>query len=423
MGGRKKRSARGRRAFAALAVLATLTAIALLTVPRLVPSDRLAARAAEALAAATGARVTVASASATLVGGPGLRLRGVTLDARPAWQVTLESADVSLAVAPLLRRALVVDRLAGTGPAASAVLAGGRPLALTSFTVEGSGLGLALAPSPDAAGAGAAWPADLGGVVKLRAAGLSSGGFELADVAAEVRPEGRRLVVTSVTSHCAGGGLAADGVVDLGAAPVTWTGALRLTDVEARMLLGEWAPQVAPQLDTRLSGEARGSGVIAGGPAADDAALAALRAEARLDAGPGVIHAGPWLTAAEPYLGDRPDLVDVKLTGGRLAARIADGRCLVDTLALRGPDTDWDLTGALDLVAGPASAGGPALDLAVHLRLPPGFTPQLGAMSFFAAALRDAEGRIRLDLRLRGPQDEPDVTLDLAAMSARLRAK
>ncbi|MBM4129434.1 hypothetical protein FJ250_00175, partial [bacterium] len=159
MGGKPKRSARGRRAFAALAAVAALATIAVLAGPRLVPADRLATRAADALAAATGARVAVASASATLVGGPGLRLQGVTLDASPAWQATLETVEVSLAVAPLLRRALVVDRLAGAGPAA-AMLARGRPLTLTSFMFEGSGLGLDLATGP---GAAVPWPADLGG--------------------------------------------------------------------------------------------------------------------------------------------------------------------------------------------------------------------------------------------------------------------
>lgn len=437
MGGTGRPKARGRRALGALVVLALLVAAVMIGVPRLVPGDRLTAQAAEALAAATGARVTVEAASATLVGGPGLRLRGVRLEANEAWQVTLETAEVSLAVAPLLGRDLVIDRLVATGPAATA-LAGGRAVALTSFTLEANGLGLALTvpaaeagPSgaASAAGPGARWPEGLRGTVKLRAAQVDIGGFTLADVEAVVRPQGRRLVIDAVTATCGGGDLALDGEVDLGAVPAAWDGSLQLAGVDAAALLGEWVPTVASQLDTRLTGEVRAGGVmaagdvIAGDVAAGDVALAALRAEAHLGVGGGVVRAGPWLESAAPYLGARQDLVDVKVAEGRLAARIAEGRCLVDTLVLRGPDTDWTVAGVLDLVAPPGTATGPAIQMGVHLRLPPGFTPELGSLTFFAEAMRDPEGRINLDLGLRGPLANPAVTLDLAAMSRRMRPR
>lgn len=430
MGGTVRPKARGRRALGTLTVLAVLVAAVLIVAPRLVPGDRLAAQAAEALAAATGARVTVEAASATLVGGPGLRLRGVRLEANDAWQVTLEAAEVSLAVAPLLGRKLVVDRLVAKGPAAAA-LAGGRSAALTSFTIEANGLGLALPAAEanrpgaaNAAGPAALWPEGLRGTVKLRAAQVDIGGFTLAEVEAVVRPQGRRLVIDAVTATCGGGDLALDGEVDLGVVPATWDGSLRLAGVDAAALLGEWVPSVASQLDTRLTGEVRAGGVMAAGDAAaGDLALAALRAEAHLGIGQGVVRAGPWLEGAAPYLGARQDLVDVKVAEGRLAARIAEGRCLVDTLALRGPDTDWELAGALDLVAPPGVATGPAIQMGVHLRLPPGFTPELGSLAFLAEAMRDAEGRINLDLGLRGPLAYPGVTLDLAAMSRRMRPR
>jgi hypothetical protein len=416
-------------------VLALLAAAVMIGAPRLVPRDRLAAQAAEALAAATGARVTVETASATLVGGPGLRLRGVRLEANEAWQVTLESAEVSLAVAPLLGRELVVDRLVATGPAAAA-LAGGRAVALTSFTLEANGLGLAVpaaaagaSEAASAAGPGGRWPGGLRGTVTLRAAQVAIGGFTLADVEAEVHPRGRRLVIDAVTATCGGGDLALDGEVDLGVAPATWDLSLRLVGVDAAALLGEWVPAVATQLDTRLTGEVSAGGIMAAGDvmaghlAAGDAALAALRAEAHLGVGPGVVRAGPWLESAAPYLGARRDLVDVKVAEGRLAARIAVGRCLVDTLVLRGPDTDWALAGALDLVAPPGAATGPAIQMGVHLRLPPGFTPELGSLAFLAEAMRDADRRINLDLGLRGPLANPGLTLDLAAMSRRMRPR
>lgn len=422
MGGTGRPKARGRRVLGALVVLALLVAAVVIGAPRLLPGDRLAAQAAEALAAATGARVTVETASATLVRGPGLRVRGVRLEGADAWQVTLESAEVSLAAAPLLRRELVVDRLVAKGPEA-ATQAGRRAVAVTSFTLEASGLGLALA-GPAAAGPGHRWPKVSRGTVELRAARVVIGGFTLVDVEAKARPLGRRLVIDAVTASCGGGALVLDGEVDLGEVPATWEGLLRLTGVDAAALLGEWAPAVATQLDTRLTGQVRAGGVMtAGDVTAGYMAAAALRAEAHLGVGPGTVRAGPWLQSAAPYLGTRQDLVDVKVAAGRLAARIAEGRCLVDTLALRGPDTDWALAGALDLVVPPGSATGPAVQMGVHLRLPPGFTPELGSLAFLAEAMRDADGRINLDLGLRGPLGEPGVTLDLVAMSRRMRSR
>lgn len=425
MGGKGRPKARGRRALGLMVALALLSAVIVLGVPRLVPGERLAAQVAEALATATGARVTVASASATLIGGPGLQLRGVRLDGGDAWQVALESVEVSLAVAPLLSRALVVDRLLATGPAGAAKI-GRRTVALTSFTVEASGLGLAL---PTAAGGplgasgtadpGAGWPGSLRGMVAVRASQVAIGDMALAEVAAEVHPHGRRLAIDSATATCGGGDLAFDGTIDLGPVPAAWAGSLRLVGVGAAALLAEWAPEVAPLLDTRLTGDVSGAGLLAD----NDASLRELRSEAHLGVGPGVVRAGPWLAGAEPYLGARQDLMDVRVTGGRLAVRIAEGRCLVDTLALRGPDTDWELAGTVDLVVPPGAAAEPALQMGVHLRLPPGYTPELGSLAFFAEALRDAEGRINLDLGLRGPVADPGVTLDLAAMSRRMRSR
>jgi len=156
-----------------------------------------------------------------------------------------------------------------------------------------------------------------------------------------------------------------------------------------------------------------------GMPLGGDGGLDALTAAAHLTTGEGLLRAGPWLGDVGPYLGDRQDLVDIRIATSRLAVRLEDGRCLVDTLVITGPDTDWDLAGALGL--GGADGATAAMDIAVQIKLPPGFTPNLGSMSFFAEAMRDRDRRINLDLRLTGPVTGPDVTLDLAAMSRRAR--
>ncbi len=436
MGERKTGSRRGRRTAGLLAGLAAL-ALLVIAGPRLVPGDRLAARAAEALGAAIGARVSVERAEAMLLGGPGLRLYGVRLDAGSAWQARLESAEVALAVAPLLGRRLVVDRLVVRGPEATTVAAG-RTVVLTDFALDAKGLGLdladhsegAAAPRPGAGGA-ATLASGLGGKMALEAAGLSVGMFALAAITAEVRPAVGRFTLSSLVARCGGGDLAGEGWLDLGSAPATWEASIRLEGVDAAAMLGEWAPDVASRLDVRLEGDVRAGGQLAaaGPPAGGNSAtpgaveaLAALRADARLGGGEGLLKAGDWLAGAGSYLGDRQDLVDVRLSAARLVARLEKGRCLVDTLTLRGPDTDWDLAGMVDVVA-PGVGSEPALDLGVHLKLPPGFTPELGSLRFFAEALRDPQGRINLDLAVRGPLAEPAVTLDLVAMSRRLQRK
>lgn len=422
------RRARGRRrALAALGVTGVLLAAAVLAGPRLVPGDRIASRVAEAATAATGARVTVADASLTLVGGPGLRLRGVSVDAQPAWEATLESVEVSLAIAPLLGRRLVVDRVALRGPRAVA-LAGGRRASLGEFEAAASGLNVqlngpeGLAVRAAQAGPGTGLPADLRGKFTCNAAGADFSGLALAGVEIRGQLERGDLRLESFAARGCGGRLSGSGVVGVGPSPRKWEASLDLDSVAAAELLAPWAPSVASQLELRLAGEVRGSGEL-GALVADQALPAALALEAHLGAGDGLVRAGPWLAGAEPYLGDRQDLVDIRLSAARVAARLEGGRCLVDTLRLRGPDTDWDLAGVIELGGGSAGAneGDGAVDLSVHIRLPAGFTPQLGAMTFFAEAMRDGEGRVNLDLALRGPLPEPVVNLDLAAMSRRVR--
>lgn len=413
----KAGTGRGRRAIIALALVMALLSGTAIIGPRLVPADRLAGRVAEALSAAAGAEVTVGSATVTLVGGPGLRLRDVQF-AAPTWTATLTELDASLAVWPLLRRSLVVDRIRAAGPSASGNWRG-LPAALTSFTLDVSALNLELprdGSSPRGAGAppGARLPTGLRGRATIAAARAGWSSFSLEQAGVTARLADRRLTMADLRASCGGGQVAGSAGLDWSdPSGGAWTGDVALRGVDAAALVGAWAPDVAPQLGFRLDGN-----VNAGGPLGPGAAPG-LAATARLQAGEGLLRAGPWLADAAPYLGERQDLVDIRLRGARLAARLEGGRCLVDTLTLRGPDTDWDLGGAIDI--GGVGGGQGAIDLAVHVRLPAGFTPQLGSLTLFAEAMRDSERRINLDLLVRGSLDEAAVTLDLAAMARRAR--
>ena len=53
------------------------------------------------------------------------------------------------------------------------------------------------------------------------------------------------------------------------------------------------------------------------------------------------------------------------------------------------------------------------MNLDLNVRLPAGFTPDLGDVTFLADALRDEEGRIGLDFTLTGETRKPAVKLNL----------
>ncbi|MBK6733093.1 MAG: hypothetical protein IPG61_03220 [bacterium] len=422
-GGSKAGSGRGRRVIIVLSLLTAFGSVVAFVAPRLVPSARVAARAQEALAAATGAEVTVGSASLTLFGGPGLRLRETRLVSAGGSTARFAELEFSLAVAPLLRRELVVDRVAARGPSARAMWRG-LPVDLADFELETGRLRLRLPREGDTAamvapaaaeGPLSRLPAGLAGSFSLEAARVAWSSFALETLNAEGSIEEGRISFENLDAGCGGGRLKASAVITpVAGATGALTGNLVLEAVDAAALLGAWAPAVASQMDVKLTGDAD-----VGMPLGGDGGLDALTAAAHLTTGEGLLRAGPWLGDVGPYLGDRQDLVDIRIATSRLAVRLEEGRCLVDTLVITGPDTDWDLAGALGL--GGVAGSTTAMDLAVHIKLPPGFTPNLGSMSFFAEAMRDRERRINLDLRLTGPVDGPDVTLDLAAMSRRAR--
>lgn len=420
-GGRGTR--RGRRWAKSLAtlvaVLLVLALVALVVAPRLMPGDRLAARVASALAAATGADVEVGSASLTLAGGPGLHLRDVRLRDGDRHDVSLSQMDVSLAVSPLLRRTLIVDGVRAAGPSARAVWQG-QPLALTDFALRADHLsfpvplaadlgGVAQSEGPGAA-PGAWLPAGLSGSFSGTAAAAGWSSFELSDVACSGTVRRRVLTVHALTAGCGGGHLEAAGTVDFAADPAgAFDGGVRVEAVASGALLSAWTPDLASQLSAPLTGSARAACRL--GNAAT--ARATLVADGRLTGGAGILHAASWLGDAERFLGDRQDLVDIRIRELKHVFRVAEGRYQVDTLTIDGPDTQWDLGGSATLDG--------VLDMGVHVRLPAGFTPQLGSLSFFAEALRDDERRVNLDLRLRGPLPDPAVTLDLTALSRRAR--
>ncbi len=172
--------------------------------------------------------------------------------------------------------------------------------------------------------------------------------------------------------------------------------------VDLAVLMRVLAPGAVAYVSGTSDAEIRG-GFACGRPGAG---VADLEVEAGLAARDGVVHARAWLTEVAAYLGERQDLQDIRyrtLTG-RLVLR--EGRLATQDLKLEGPDTDWRGRGWFDL-AGP-------LDLALVVKLPAGFRPDLGSMSPLADLLKGDDGRIALGLRLTGGAGGPAVDLDLA---------
>jgi hypothetical protein len=251
-------------------------------------------------------------------------------------------------------------------------------------------------------------PADLGLRARLTVGQLTVQRALYEDVEVEAELDGRLLELTTIRSGRSGGTIAGTAEIDWGGDP--WGELVfdfTTEGVPAGALLEPWAPDIARRLDTTLVGEGNGRCGLRDAATA----TATLDLTARAGAGDGVLHAADWLREAVPYLGDRRDLVDVRFRGLDHAFRIERGRYLVQELVIDGLDTDWRGDGwvALD---------GAAMDLDLHVRLPEGFTPDLGNWSFLADTLRDRDGRVNLDLRLTGPTRRPGVSLDLTQLKA-----
>jgi hypothetical protein len=119
----------------------------------------------------------------------------------------------------------------------------------------------------------------------------------------------------------------------------------------------------------------------------------------------GIIDLRQQLADVSRYLGDRQDLLRVRYSQASHRYRLQEGRISIDGLRIDGRDTDWRGEGWLGLDG--------TLNLDLNVRLPAGFTPDLGDMTFLAETLRDQDGRIALDFALSGDVRRPTVRLKL----------
>lgn len=201
------------------------------------------------------------------------------------------------------------------------------------------------------------------------------------------------------------GGLVIDGV---GSASPICRFDLMSEGVEARTLLATVAPSVAPFIegatDAVVSGQVR-----LGDP---ELVRRSLTLEGDVLLREGIVHASEWLGGISRYLGERQDLKEIRYASLGDHVTVRDGRVFLPGLLIDGYDTDWAGSGWIGL--------GGDIDLAVNVKLPPGFRPELGAMTPLAEALRGPDGRIALDLKLTGRAARPQVGLELKPAGERL---
>ena len=412
---------RFRRLLMVTAALLVLVVGLLLAAPLLIPGDAFRTRAADAVAAATGAEVELGAAKLTLlprlaltvrggrITGTGAALRAAQGDdyGLLAYGAELERIELRIGLLPLLERRLAVREVQVSGPQLQVVTADGTSEA-ADFRLRVRDLSLSLAGLADApadAAPGLLIPADLAGRAELTAGRLTLGGTDCTDVILEAVLAGRVIELPRIEAGLAGGRLSAKATLDYAADP--WgrlAFACEVTDAASAALLEPWVPDLAGRLDCRLRA------AVSGGCSLKDAdlALASLDLEGAAAAGDGLLRAGDWLRDVSPYLGRRQDLKDVRFNSLTHEFALRDGRYLVQDLVIEGPDTRWQGAGWIGLDG--------TLDLALQVKLPAGFTPDLGAWSFVAETLRDEQGRVQLDLLLSGRSERPSVGLDLARL-------
>jgi uncharacterized protein involved in outer membrane biogenesis len=392
-------------------------------VPLVISGDAVRERAVQALEEATGADIALGSARLAVlprlavrledgrISGDGAGLRRVRGDdfGIASYEIVLSEARAAVSLWALLRREVEVGEVTVAGPSLVLVREGKR-LEVTDWRATIRDLSVsAEAPAPVAADAapGEKIPADLALTALAEAARVDWEGLVLDGVAARGRLKGRVLAIDSLEAGLGGGGISGTATVDYAADP--W-GRLafdaQAAAVPAAALLGPFSGDLARRLEGDLTASAKGGCALR-----DPAAVrASLDLAGRVTSGPGVLHAADWLRDVSPYLGRRQDLKDIRFTTLEHDFRVENGRWLVDGLVLDGGETRWQADGSVALDG--------ILDLAVQVKLPPGFTPDLGTWSFLAETLREDDGRVRLDLTLSGPAARPAVGLDLSELKA-----
>ncbi len=411
-----------RRILVTVGVVLALFVLLMVGLALFLPVDRMAAGLEAEVEKSTGADVSIGGAGLSWwprlgvslqdvrFSGTGAQLTAATGAQNDIGQYSGEAGQllVRVPLKPLLQKEVVVEAASLDGLDLQLVK-GGETLVLKGLKVDVGDLQLDLESLPQSAAEGAPVgemiPESLVLSFEGHAESYSQKGLELTDIKFQGGLDTRILTVEAMEAQLGTGRLQGDLEIDYERDP---RGILEFRataeKVPGAQLVVAWVPALAERLVADLDGEVSGQVTLG----TEEVVRSSLTLHGKLSSGEGELKARDWLKDVVPYLGNRQDLVDISFHSLEHALRVDQGRYHVDRLVLDGSDTRWEAGGSVGLDG--------TLDLKVKVLLPVGFTPELGQWSMLADALRDDDGRVNLDLSVRGSQSKPQVGLNLGSL-------
>ncbi len=395
----------------------------------LVPRDKIREMVIEKVEQATGGEVSLGDASLTFFPPLGLKLsdghvqgtgQALALATGTAnnlgdFTINLENLEVRLSVLPLLKRAIVVDAIKLEGPKIS-FQQGRDELFVEDFSLKIRDLHLPIRENQVADSAKSAddptikrspseqIPVGLDMVLEFQAGGITFQQNLFQDVVVTGQMADKVLTLDTITANRAGGALAGEIIVDWATDP--WGQMdfqMTASDVPSGKLFSPWVEGLQQRLDCNLAGGIAGRCNLKD----SETILGTLDAVGAFHSGEGNIYASDLLQDVSKYLGQRQDLKDIKFHAFAHNFSVEKGRYLIRELVIDGLDTDWTCKGWIGLKG--------TMDVGIRVKLPPGFSPDLGQWSFLVESLRDSKGRVPLAFKLQGRTSRPKVVMDFSA--------
>ncbi len=406
-----------------------LVPIVVITVAALfLPTDRLIDRVEVELEKSTGAKVTITAAGVQWWPKLGITLKDIAIEgngpdlARASgspndlgdYSLRLHRFVTQLAPGPLLKKEILVDAVRVEGIQLKAVFKD-HPIELENANLSVTGLQISMEeaqaagqkPNQSAAKlpVGDLIPEELVLVFRGQVESLLVQGLPLEDVKFSGNLDHRILSVESLLAQLGEGELSGTLGIDYERDPRGWLDFdFRANKVPADVILQPWAKDLAEKLETNLDAALRGSCVLG----EQDVVEQTLILSGEVSSEEGTLWARDWLGDVAPYLGQRQDLADIRFHSLDHSLRIEQGKYVVEKIVIDGLDTQWQGQGNFGLDG--------TIDMSVLVKLPAGFTPDLGQWSFMAETLRDENGRVNLNFHLTGMAAKPKVGVNLGSL-------
>jgi len=416
-----------RKFFITSGVFLALVMLVFLVVAFFLPTDQISQRMETELVKATGAEVSIGDTGVQWWPSLGVTLKNCKIQGKGSdlaektgsanelgeYSANLDRFVVQVALGPLLRKEVLVHAIQMHGLDFEAVLRGelfkvvGADLAVKDLQISMEAAKAAGQPKAEEGKlpVGEMIPEDLVLAFEGHAESFTAREFPLVGVDFYGDLDSRILTLESITAALGSGRLEgnleidyerdSNGILDFEAHAET---------VPAEVLLRRWASSLGEKLETALSGNVRGNCLL--GP--QEVIRRTLTLTGEMNSESGVLWAREWLGDIAPYLGKRQDLMDIRFDSLSHSLRLEKGRYVVENIEIDGLETHWQGNGSLGLDG--------TIDLGLKVKLPRGFTPELGQWSFLADTLRDKDGRINLDLHLSGMAAKPQVGLNLGTL-------